>query len=159
MDFEQVDAGGHETDQTIEERVRRERDPASTLTSSMVVYIAINLVYGLPLAAAPQWFFDVIGTPSRIADDLGGLRWLGASLLAWGVSGVIVLLRPGGRSTFVTAGALQLSAAAVALLYSWSVGEYEWSTLFHVITTLIVLGGAVYLGFARLAGRKVLKGV
>lgn len=125
----------------------------------MVVYIAINLVFGLPLAAAPQWFFDLVGMQGRVADDLGGLRWLGASLVAWGVSGVIVLLRPGGRSTFVTAGALQLSAAAVALLYSWSVGEYEWSTWFHVLLTLIVLGGAVYLGFARMAGRKVLKGV
>lgn len=159
MDFDQVETGGYEADQAIEGRVRRERDPASTLTSSMVVYIAINLVFGLPLAAAPQWFFDAIGMQGRVADDLGGLRWLGASLVAWGVSGVIVLLRPGGRSTFVTAGALQLSAAAVALLYSWSVREYEWSTWFHVVLTLVVLAGAVYLGFARLAGRKVLKGV
>lgn len=158
MDFEPVETGGFEAEEPIDERVRRERDPASTLTSSMVVYIAINLVYGLPLAAAPQWFFDVIGMSPRVADDLGGVRWLGASLLAWGVSGVIVLLRPGGRSTFVTAGALQLSAAAVALLYSWSVGEYEWSTWFQVLTALVFFGGAVYLGFARLAGRKVLKG-
>jgi hypothetical protein len=159
VDFEQVETGGFEPDEPREERARRERDPASTLTSSMVVYIAINLVFGLPLAAAPEWYFDVIGMSPAVADDLGGLRWLGASLLAWGVSGVVVLLRPGGRSTFVTAGALQLSAAAVALLYSWSVGEYEWSTWFHVFTTLVVLGGAVYLSFARLAGRKVLKGV
>jgi CHASE2 domain-containing sensor protein len=124
----------------------------------MIVYIAINLLFGIPIAAAPRGFFDFVGMAPNVADDLGGMRWLGASLLAWGVSGIIVLMRPEGRSTFVTAGALQLTAAAVALLYSWSAGEYEWSTWFQAVATIIVLGGAVYLGFARLAGRKVLKG-
>lgn len=159
MDFEQADAAGGVDEQSAPSRVRRQRDPAATLTTSMIVYIAINTLFGLPLALFPQAFFDIVGVDEAVADELGGLRWLGASLLAWGISGVIVLMRPGGRSTFVTAGALQLAAAAVALLYSWSVGEYAWSTWFHVVATLIVLGGAVYLGFARLAGRKVLKGV
>lgn len=159
MDFEQNDVVGPDEAVSADGSIRRQRDPAATLNTSMIIYIVINLLFGTPLALAPTWFFDFVGMAPRTAADLGGIRWLGASLLAWGISGIVVWMRPEGRSTFVTAGALQLAAAAVALLYTWSVGEYGWSTWFQVVATLIVLAGAVYLGFARLAGRKVLKGV
>ncbi len=159
MEFEHDGAASIGDEQVAELRPTRRRDPAARLTSSMIVYIVVNLLFGIPVAAAPQWFFDVVGVAPTVADDLGGLRWLGASLVAWGVSGIIVLLRPEGRSTFVTAGALQLAVGALALLYSLSVSEYPWSTWFHVMATLIMLAGAVYLGFARFTGRKVLKGV
>jgi hypothetical protein len=51
-----------------------------------------------------------------------------------------------------------MSFAALSLLYSWSVGEYEWSTWYQILITLVVLGAAVFLWWARLAGRKVLSG-
>lgn len=136
---------------------RRLRDPAATLNWAMAVYIFINLLYGLPLAAAPNAFFRIVGLEEAAALQLGGFRWFGAALLAWAISGILVLARPGGRAIFVTAGAFQLTMAAVALLYSWSVSEYQWSTWFHAVTTLIMVGGAAYLVFARMAGRKVLR--
>jgi len=106
----------------------------------------------------PGAFFDVIGLDGSVADQLNGLRWVGAVLLAWAVSGILVLARPEGRAIFVTAGALQMSFAALSLLYSWSVGEYEWSTWYQIVITLVVLGAAVFLWWARLTGRKVLSG-
>jgi hypothetical protein len=136
---------------------RAPRDPAATLTSAMVVYIFATLIFALPLVIFPAAFFDVIGFDDPVADDLGGLRWVGAMLLAWAITGILVLARPEGRSVFVTAGALQLSLAAVALLYSWSVGEYEWHTWYHALATIVVVLAAVYLWWARLRGRRVLK--
>lgn len=134
------------------------RDPASQLTSAMVVYVFINLLFALPLLIAPASFFDAIGLSSIVSGQLGGLRWVGAVLLAWAVSGILVLARPGGRAIFVTTGALQLTFGALAFAYSWSISEYEWSLWYQIVATLILAAGAGYMSWARLRGRAVLKG-
>lgn len=139
------------------ERPRRHRDPAATLNIAMVVYIFVNLLFALPLVILPATFFDVIGLPSSTADQLGGLRWVGAVLLAWAISGILVLARPGGRAIFVTTGALQLSLAALAFLYSWSLDEFGWSTWYQALATLVLTAGSLVMWWARLAGRKVLR--
>lgn len=137
---------------------KEKRDPADVLTSAMVVYVFINLLFAIPLLVAPGSFFDAIGLSSGVAGQLDGLRWVGAVLLAWAVSGILVLARPGGRAIFVTTGALQLTFGALALAYSWSVGEYEWSLWYQVLATLILAAGAAYMLWARLRGRRILKG-
>jgi hypothetical protein len=137
---------------------KRPRDPAATFTSAMVVYIFINLVFSLPLLIAPVAFFDLIGLDRSVAEQLGGLRWVGAVILAWAISGIIVLARPGGRAIFVTTGAFQLSFGALSFLYSWSISEHEWSTWYQALASIILVLGAVYLWWARLQGRKLLKG-
>ena len=137
---------------------KAKRDPASVLTSAMVVYVFINMLFAIPLLVAPAAFFDSIGLSGVVADQLGGLRWVGAVLLAWAVSGILVLAKPGGRAIFVTTGALQLTFAAVAFVYSWSIGEYEWSLWYHLLATVILVAGAAYMSWARLRGRTVLKG-
>jgi hypothetical protein len=142
-----------EGDQTA----RRPRDPAATFTSAMVVYIFINLVFALPLIIAPVSFFDLIGLDATVADQLGGLRWVGAVVLAWAISGILVLARPGGRAIFVTTGAFQLTLGALAFLYSWSIGEYEWSTWYQAFASVVLILGSVYLWWARPQGRKLFK--
>jgi hypothetical protein len=137
---------------------KSKRDPAAVLTSAMVVYVFINMLFAIPLLVAPAVFFDSIGLSSVVADQLGGLRWVGAALLAWAVSGILVLAKPGGRAIFVTTGALQLTFAAIAFIYSWSISEYEWSLWYHLLATLILVAGAAYMSWARLRGRAVLKG-
>lgn len=133
------------------------RDPAATLTLAMWVYIAVNLVFALPLLLFPQSFFELIGLDDRVAEDLGGLRWVGAALLAWAISGLVVLARPEGRAIFVTTGAFQLSLAALAFLYSWSVDEHEWSTWYQVVSTAILSSGSLYLWWARFRGRALFR--
>ena len=140
------------------ERPRRaRRDPAATLNIAMVVYIFVNLLFALPLVIFPATFFDVIGLEASAADELGGLRWVGAVLLAWAISGILVLAHPGGRAIFVTTGALQLSLAALAFLYSWSLDEYRWSTWYQALATIVLAAGALVMWWARLTGRKVLR--
>lgn len=138
-------------------RVRRPRDPAGTLTVAMLTYIFVMLVFSLPLVIFPVTFFDVIGLDERVAEDLGGLRWIGAVLLAWAISGILVLARPGGRAIFVTTGALQFTLGALALLYSWSIGEYAWDVWYQALATALLIGGSLVLWWARLSGRKVLR--
>lgn len=147
-----------EVAQTSHPVPKSKRDPASVLTSAMVVYIFINLLFALPLLIAPASFFDAIGFNSVVAGELDGLRWVGAVLLAWAVAGILVLARPEGRAIFVTTGALQLTFAALAFVYSWSISEYEWSLWYQVLATLILAVGAAYMSWARLRGRGVLRG-
>ena len=135
---------------------REPRDPVDTLRIAMIVYIAVNLVYGVPLTFFPGSFLDVIGVEEASASELGGLRWMGAMLLAWGISGILVLARPFGRAYFVTAGALQLSFAAAAVVYSWLVGDGLGEVWFDTLTAVIFVGSAIYLSWARLKARAVL---
>lgn len=137
---------------------KAKRDPASTLTTAMLVYIFVTMLLALPLVIVPGAYFDVIGMDGSVADQLNGLRWVGAVLLAWSVSGILVLARPEGRAIFVTAGALQMTFAALSLLYSWSVSEYAWSTWYHALVTVVVIGASVFLWWARMTGRRVLSG-
>ncbi|MEA2002284.1 MAG: hypothetical protein U9N84_10440 [Actinomycetota bacterium] len=137
---------------------RAPRDPAATLTSALVVYIFVNLAFALPLVIFPAAYFDIIGLDGTVADQLSGLRWVGAVFLAWGITGIVVMARPEGRGVFVTAGAIQLTFAALAFLYSWSLHEYKWDTWYQALSSGVLVLGAVYLWWARLSGRKVLRG-
>jgi hypothetical protein len=137
---------------------RRPRDPSQTLMSALVVYIFINLALALPLVIFPGAYFDAVGLDPIVADQLDGLRWVGAVILAWAITGILVLARPEGRAVFVTAGAFQLTLGALAFLYSWSIGEYEWATWYQMVVTAVLAVGAVYLWWARLRGRRVFKG-
>ncbi len=133
------------------------RDPAATLTTAMVVYIFINLAFALPLVVFPATYFDIIGLDDSVADELGALRWVGAVLLAWAISGIQVMARPVGKAVFVTTGALQLTLAAVAFLYSWSIREYGWDLWYQILGSAVLTGGAVYMWWARMSGRKLLR--
>jgi hypothetical protein len=138
---------------------RKPRDPAATLTAAMVAYIFVNLAFALPLVIFPTTYFRLIGLERTVANQLGGLRWVGAVLLAWAVTAIVVLARPEGRGVFVTAGAFQLTFAALAFMYSWSIHEYEWDVWYQAVATGLLVAGAVYLWWARMSGRRVLKGV
>lgn len=136
---------------------KKVKDPATTLTTAFVVYIFINLALALPLVIFPVAYFEIIGMEDAIADNLGGLRWVGAVLLAWSVTGIAVMARPEGRGVFVTAGAAQLTMGALGFLYSWSLNEYRWSTWYQALCSVVLTAGAVYLWWARLSGRKLLR--
>jgi hypothetical protein len=137
---------------------RARRDPAATLSMAMVVYIFVNLAFALPLVIFPAAYFNLIGLDDAVADQLGGLRWVGAMLLAWSISGIQVMARPEGKAVFVTTGASQLTLGAVAFLYSWSIREYDWDLWYQIVSSLLLAGGAVYMWWARMSGRKLLKG-
>jgi hypothetical protein len=123
---------------------------------AFVVYIFINLALALPLVIFPVAYFEIIGLEDAIAANLGGLRWVGAVLLAWSITGIAVMARPEGRGVFVTAGAVQLTMGALGFMYSWSIDEYRWSTWYQALCAVVLTGGAVYLWWARLSGRKLL---
>ncbi len=149
-----------ESGEGVERRfpVKRPRDPATTLTTALVVYIFINLFLALPLVIFPVTYFKVIGLDDPIADQMGGLRWVGAVVLAWSITAIAVMARPVGRGVFVTAGATQLTLGALAFFYSLSLREYHWSTWYQWLCALLLTSGAIYMWWARLSGRKLLRG-
>jgi membrane protein implicated in regulation of membrane protease activity len=50
-----------------------------------------------------------------------------------------------------------MTFAALAFLYTWSIGEYAWSTWYQAFTTAILVAASIVMWWARMAGRKVLK--
>jgi hypothetical protein len=154
MSHEGYDGEAFDEESAPEPRVPR--DPADTLRLALIVYIVVNLALGIPLAIVPVGFLDFIGVDPDIAADLGGLRWVGAVLVAWGISAVLVLARPVGRAYFVTVGALQMTLAAVAFFYSWWRNESLGSAWFQVAAGVVLVAAAIYLWWARLKARSVL---
>ncbi len=133
------------------------RDPAGTLSIAMLVYIAVNAIYGV-LLLFPAQFYDLVGVRSATADRLGGLRWVGAMLLSWAVSAILVLARPVGRAIFVTAGSLQLTVVTVALAYSLAIDDGLGASWFQIVSILVWGAAAAVMWWARLGARKVLAG-
>lgn len=129
-------------------------DRSSSLRWAMLWYIAVNLAIGLPLMLVPVQFLDLVGVDDATAIALGGLRWIGAMLVAWAVAGMIIVARPGGRAYFVTAGALQMTFGAGALIYSSVTEEQLGSLWFHTLVTVLFVGSAVYLWVARFRSRE-----
>ena len=129
-------------------------DRARSLRWAMLWYIAVNLALGLPLMLIPVEFLELVGVDDATAVALGGLRWIGAMLVAWAVAGMIIVARPGGRAYFVTAGALQMSFGAGALIYSSVTDEQLGSLWFHTLVTVLFVGTAVYLWVARFRARE-----
>ena len=124
----------------------------------MLVYIGVNALIGVPLTLAPAGVYEFIGEGQELAARLDGMRWLGAMMLAWAISAVLILARPVGRGFFVTAGSLQLTFGAAAFLYSWSLGEQLGDTWFQIVMTIILVSSAAVLWWARLKARNVLAG-
>jgi hypothetical protein len=123
---------------------------ARILRWAMLWYVFVSLAIGVPLMLFPVRFLRLIGVDDAIAAELGGgLRWVGAMLVAWAVAALIIVARPGGRAYFVTAGALQMTFAAGALLYSSYVGEQLASLWFHTLLTVVFVGTALFLWLAR----------
>lgn len=126
-----------------------------SLRWAMLWYIAVNLVLGLPLMLVPVEFLRLVGVDDATAVALGGLRWVGAMLVAWAVAGIIIVARPVGRAYFVTAGALQMTFGAGALLYSSFVEEQLGSLWFHTLLTVVFVATAVYLWVVRIRAKDV----
>lgn len=160
-DFSEFDA--EPVEEAVEPAVAKaalpvRRDPVSTLNIAMLVYIGVNTLIGVPLTLAPAGVYEFVGVAPQVATELNGLRWLGAMMLAWAISAILILARPVGRAFFVTAGSLQLTFGAAAFVYSWTLGEELGDTWFQVLMTMILVGSAMVLWWARLKARKVLAG-
>jgi hypothetical protein len=143
------------TDSGAEKAAKVPKDPADTLNMALLVYLAVNVLFGVPLLLFPRAYYDFVGADA-VADELGALRWVGAALLAWATGAVLVLARPGGRAIFVTVGALQLTFAAVAMGYSWAASERLGSTFWHGASVVIFGLAAAVMWWARFRARRVL---
>jgi len=129
---------------------------SGALRWAMLWYVAVNLAIGLPLTLFPVQFLELIGVDEATAVELGaGLRWVGAMLVAWAVAALLIVARPGGRGYFVTAGALQMTFGAGALLYSSFVDEQLASLWFHTLITVVFVGTAAYLWIVRYRAKDV----
>lgn len=141
-----------------EEPTREPLEPGTHLRLSVLLYVGVNLVYGIPMALGPSLLWgDIAGADGRELDALVSNRWVGAALIAWGAGGLLVLLRPGGRQTMVTTFALQFTLAAAFLVISALADEFAFVDTWFVLLAIVVVGfGGAYLWYARWRGRAVL---
>jgi hypothetical protein len=140
-------------------RVRPVKDPTRSLKTAMLAYITVNAVVGLPLLAFPISFLDTVGFDRIVADQLGGIRWVGAVLVAWAVGSSLVIAQPEGRATLVTTGALQMTFAAFTFLWTLSTGEKWGSAAFHIGLLGLFSATALVMWAARFRARKVFRGL
>lgn len=148
--------GWDEADNDQEPLVPAETRPdrSGSLRWAMVWYSVVNLAIGIPLLLFPVAFFELVGVDDAIAAELGAMRWVGAMLVAWAIAALLLVARPEGRAYFVTAGALQMSFGAAALIYSSIVEEQFGALWFHTLITVVFVGTAAFMWVARFRARQ-----
>ena len=137
------------------------RTPRAVLNTGLMVYIAVNLAYGLPMLLWPKLLWETIGGADTDAAGAALLttRWAGGVLVGLAMGAIFVLMRPTGQRTFVTTIAIHTALAAAAILVSAANGEWddagveEW---FYWLSGIVVASESAYLWYARFKARAVL---
>ena len=123
--------------------------PEATLRVAILLYIVETIGYGLPMLLWPQLLWeDIAGASGDALDGLVATRWAGGVLVGLGVGAVMVLLKPAGQRTFVSAMAIHTTLATAAVAFSIAGGEldvvdawFRWVSL----VLLFVLAGFLWL--------------
>lgn len=134
------------------------RSAPATLRLAVLAYVVVNLGYGLPMLLWPTLLWgNIAGAAGAALDGLVSVRWAGAVLVAHGIGGILVFLRPKGQRTYVTAMTLQFTLAAVAIGTSITLGEFDVVALwFRWVSLFVVALAALYLWMARWRARDLL---
>lgn len=134
------------------------RSARATLRLAVLAYAVVNVGYGLPMLVWPTLLWgNIAGASGAALDGLVSVRWAGAVLVAHGVGGILVFLRPKGQRTYVTAMTLQFTLAAIAIGTSMVLGELDVvDAWFRVVSLLVVALAATYLWVARWRARELL---
>jgi hypothetical protein len=133
-------------------------EPGTHFRLSVLLYVAVSLLFGLPTALWPGLIWGTLaGASDSVLAVMDGMRWAGAILIAWAAGGLLVLARPKGRQTMVTTFALQFSLATVALVFSALTDEFTWAETWFVVFSIVAVGGSgLYLWYGRWVGREIL---
>jgi hypothetical protein len=133
-------------------------EPGTHFRLSVLLYVAVSLAFGLPIALWPDLIWGTLaGGSDSVLEVMTGMRWAGAILIAWAIGGMLVLTRPKGRQTMVTTFALQFSLATAALILSALADEFVWAETWFVLFSIVsVAASALYLWYGRWVGREIL---
>lgn len=138
---------------------KEKKAPEGTLASALIAYAGLNGVAGVLLLLIPRFVFVTMGRAPR---DFGAYfdvtRFVGGILIALAVGALLVLRKPQGQNTLVTVLALEATLVAVGLLMTIFIDTAPTSGLFNWLMAVISAALAVYLWWARIKARKVLKG-
>ncbi len=117
-----------------------ENNNSGFLKVVLIIYAIVCIVYGL------GYFF----TPDTLVNMSGGepvyhgwLRWSGGILIALGIGGILVYLKPKNQGIFVTTIALGCLLAGIALVWAWITieeGANVWFTALPAIVVLVLSG-------------------
>lgn len=138
---------------------RQPLSAVATLRLAIVLYIVETIGYGLPMLIWPELLWDTIaGASGPELDGLVSVRWAGGVLVGLGLGAFLVLAKPKGQRSFVTAMTFHSSLAGAALLVSSINGELDVVDAWFRWASVIFVGVlAIYLWLARWRARDLLK--
>ena len=153
------DEAGSDADAAPEAPPRQPLSPAATLRVAILLYIVETIGYGLPMLVWPQLLWeDIAGASGDALDGLVATRWAGGVLVGLGVGALMVLLKPAGQRTFVSAMAIHTSLAGAAVVYSMLSDELDVvDAWFRWVSLLLLAGLAGFLWLARWRAKGILK--
>ena len=152
----------HSFEPTVEPKPARpgkkRRAPEGTLASALIAYAALNGLAGVLLLVIPRFVWVTVGRiPSIGGVHLDSTRFAGGALVALAIGALLVLRKPKGQHTLVTVLALEATLVAIGLLMNIFIDDVTTSDLFNWVMAIISAALTVYLWWARIKARKVLK--
>ena len=137
---------------------KKPRTPDGTLRTALFVYAVLNGGAGLAIFLFPGIFWDTIGGAGDVYEvAYGSTRFGGGALLALAFGALVVLRKPAGQHTLVTVLAVEATLVAVAVIGNVFVDDVPTSLWFELVIALGSAAIAVYLWWARLIARTILK--
>jgi hypothetical protein len=133
--------------------------PAGTLRTAMLVYAAVNGVSGLILLLFPRVVWDTIGGAADLyAVAYDSTRLAGGPLIALAVAALVVLRDPRGQSTLVSVMVTEATLVAFGGWWNLVADDVPTNLWFEIAIPVASTVLAVYLAWARVRARRILKG-
>ncbi len=135
------------------------RSPGAVVRTALLIYIVVNVAYGLPMLLWPDLIWGTIGGADGLRlEALESMRWAGGVLLGLAIGAFFAFTRPAGQWTLMMGIGAHTSLAAVGIWLSLLAGEWTptidlW---FVWLAAIVVPIESLYIWYARFKGRELL---
>ena len=129
-------------------------DVGALLKWTLKIYGLIGVIYGAVFLLFPEGYLTFSGADPAPAYVY--LRWPGGTLVAFGLSCLLVSKNPARQGLFVTTAGMYSSLLGLALLYSLLAGEYTSHLRSMIIPIVINLVAAAFIWIGRSQNKEVL---
>jgi uncharacterized membrane protein len=128
-------------------------DNAKVLKIGLVISAIVSIIYGIGFLIFPGvWVTLSGGNPV----EFSWLRHSGGIIIALGIGALMVFRKPEKQGIFVFMIALSTLLAGLGTLYSWIAKEYDGSTLFIAVPTILLLVISCLLWWGRQRAKGIL---
>jgi hypothetical protein len=133
--------------------------PEATLGTALLAYAGLNGLAGLFMLTFPRALWVSIGGADPLYEKAyASTRMAGAMMVVLAIAALLIIRKPTGQSTLVTLLCLEATLVAAAAFLNAAADKVPTDVWFDWLIALGSIALAAFMWWARILGRKALKG-